>query len=262
EQDIPEYTNDDIKRSTEKLIEKISTYAKQEVTNEPSVASTTPAVQHKPSRQLELFPATPSTFTGMVPHATKLLVTIAQELLPIAQAYKKAGLSASQGNSAKAFLEEQGLAVADQCRLYKGRGRQPVILEPTQKGLDYLKNHQPNVKPHLLSGRGGLEHRLHVDLVARHHAAQGRIIKKEHKDADLGIEDPQTGTWLAAEVVTKNEANIEDRIQKNREAGAEKTIVICSDSKTAKRLAELLGDLVEVQDIEPYLEERKEKQNG
>jgi hypothetical protein len=261
-QPLREYTQEDLEQSAQQLIDKIHEYAKPQ-SNKQKKPNKEASMKNNTEQdvlpgQLSLFQN--NTTTGMFPNATKLLKTIAPKLMPIARAYKEAGLSASQGQTANTFLKEQDLATSEQCRLYKGRGRQPVIMEPTAKGLDYLKSHHPDVKLVQLKGRGSLQHRIHVEFLAAYYATHGYFVRKEHRDADLGVEDPQAGTWLAIEVVTKNEDNLEHRVQRNKEAGATKTIVVCSSPKTTKRVAELLGDLAEVQDIELYLREREREE--
>lgn len=197
---------------------------------------------------------------GMVPGALALLKYIAEHpLTPVSLVYKALNLGADQGNRAKQHLEENKLAKGTACQIYKGRGRQPVLLEPTEKGIDYLKQHYPNLQPKLLSGKGGLEHRVHAHLVAKHYAKQGYLVKKEHCDADLGLEHQEKGTWIAVEIANANSRNLEERINRNKEASAERTIII-ADERTAKRVAEQMEDCkeVEIRDIEEFLLPRGE----
>jgi len=131
-----------------------------------------------------------------------------------------------------------------------------IILE-TVKGLQLLQQHHPMLKPNLLPGRGGIEHKVHQHLVGRHFRQKAFVVKFEYQNTDLALQAPNTNTWIAVEIVNGNSQNVRERLQKNNQAGAEKTLVIASNRKTAQRLQKELPDQ-EVQDIEPYLLKRGE----
>lgn len=205
-----------------------------------------------------------STSSGLLCNATTVveLVRGSEALLrycaehplsPVTEAYRNISLTAAGGTKAKDYLTDNQLAIAHRVRLYQGKGGQVVLLELTQKGREHLASTQPEAKPQSLPGKGSLEHRVHAELVKRHFQQRGFLVKTECHEADLGLE--KDGTWTAVEIANKNSRNLVERIEANRNKGATKTIVVCSDTSTAKRWQKALGNIldVEVQDVDPYL---------
>lgn len=173
-------------------------------------------------------------------------------LTPLTDAYNLLSLSRAGGDAARNHLTRNELATAAKVRLRKGRGGTCMLLEPTKKGIAWLRSHHPALTPKRLPGKGSLEHRVHQHLVAEHFRQQGCIVKVEHQDADLAIEEGSG--WLAVEIANTNSSNLRERVQRNEQAGATRTIVVCSDAKTLRRLrGQLSGSEVEVQDISRYL---------
>ncbi len=249
--EIPPATEEDIATSTKSLVEEIREYATERLRKAKYelVQKSQPAPPPKP-------------VPGLVPGALALLRHSAEKTAtPVTVAYKASNIeSATKGNNAKKHLEDNELVKSEKCRFYRGRGRQPVFLEPTTKGIEYLKQHYPDFKPKLLNGRGSFEHRIHAHLVAKHYSSQDYIVRKEYCDADIGLEKPGTGKWIAIEIANGNSRNLKTRINSNKSAGAEKTIIITSEKKTANRLAKKLEKLksIEVKDIEEFLLKRGE----
>ena len=228
EDEIPPATKEDIAKSTDLLNKEITSYTKDQ--------------HQKHIPELIENQKRPSSSPGLIYGSLPLLKYSAEILFfHISTAYKDLKLTPEQGNRVKNHLEENGLIRSQTCRIYLGRGRQPVFMEPTQKGIEYLKQHYPNITPKLLAGKGSLEHRVHAHLISQHYQKQGYIVKKEHYEADLGIESSEKNTWFAVEVVNQNSNNIEKRIQENHAAGAEKTIIIASDKKTAIKINQYQG---------------------
>lgn len=230
--------------SNNALIQLIDTYAKQQNTIN---------LQHPKQPQ--------PTQSSMMPNATKLLRHLATNpLTPITKAYKSTELSMEQGNTAKNFLEQNDLIQCEPCRLYKGRGRQPIIAQPAQKGIQYLQIHYPEIHVVTLEGKGGIEHKVHTHLIAQHYQANGYIVKKEYREADIAIQQPNEQTWTAIEIANSNNttAHLNKRIQNNTQAGALKTIIVCSNTQTTKKLQKTLehNNKAEVIDVEQFLLDR------
>jgi len=165
-----------------------------------------------------------------------------------------------QGNRAKLHLEDQKLILAAQCRIFKGRGRQPVLIAATRKGVEVAEQHYVNLKPRHLPGRGGLEHRVHQALVARHYSQQGFITRIEHRNTDVAVEQLGDPGWIAVEVANGNSRNLWERIKANEHAGATTTAIVTSDKKLLREWSKLFENHpdIEVHDIQEYLLERGE----
>ena len=235
---IPLPTEHDIEQSTADLTREIREYTPKN----------TPAeIRHQPKEK------------QMMPGVIKLLRYAAEHPASSAtECYTGAGLGIGAGDDALKFLTDHEMVNAEQVKMYRGRGRQPLLIEVTRTGTAYLRKHHSDIKTNTLAGRGSLKHRAHAELVARHYAAQGLIIRKEIHDTDLGVEDPATGKWFAVEIVTANESNLEHRIAQNTKAGAQRTLIICSDTTAVKRVKKRVGTTAEVTDLREFLLERGE----
>lgn len=244
----------DRQERTQSLLDRIKQYSSQAGASLPAPATT---AKQRVKEQL--------LFSPLVPGALALLKHAAlHPIMPVTKAYEEVGVQVEQGNNAKKHLEENGLVQACTCRLFKGRGRQPVLLEPTRKGLEYLKQHYPGITPVMLGGRGGLEHRVHAHLAAQQFKKEGYVVRKEFHDADLGLESPGRHGWVAVEIANGNSKNLQERTKKNKQAGAERTIIITS-TKNLKCITKQLGrEEVEVVSVEEYLlpRERKQEEEG
>ncbi len=176
-------------------------------------------------------------------------------LSPLTEAYAALQLGRASGDAARNHLTENGLTEAQQVRLRPGRGGTCTVLEITAEGEAWLAREHPDVVVERLAGRGSLEHRAHQRFVAEHFRTRGFVVKIEHHDADLGVQGQGTPSWIAVEIVTRHSRNVEERIRANHDAGAERTLVVCSDFETKRRMDRELGNMaaVEVQDIAVYL---------
>jgi len=199
---------------------------------------------------------------GIFPDADRLLQHCAlNRRTPITEAYKKLGFGSGRGDRAKEHLSNNGLVNAEWVRLHRGSGGMVVLMEPTDKGIDYLVRWRPDLKGKVrrLAGKGSLEHRVHVDLIAT--AFSNRVQKKEHKEVDLVLQAEDGKSWFAVEVVDKDSRNIEQRVRQNREAGLVGTLVACSKVAMAKKLAKVfrgVGD-VKVEDMDRFLLQGKKE---
>jgi predicted transcriptional regulator len=254
EEEIPPATKEEMETSTKKLLGEIREYT-EEIHTLPELHLQT---------QVDMFATEdriPCDNSFLMPRALDALSHItSNQAMPVTQLYKSAKLSAEQGDKVKQYLEQNDLVVAESCKIYQGRGRQPVILQPTRKGIEYLKKHRHVTKVVTLSGRGNFEHKLYQHLIARHYKKQGFLIRKEYKDCDIAIEHPQKTGWFAIEVANGNSRNLDQRITRNTKAGAEKTVIVASNKETSKRYTKKYANKegVEVHDIEKYLLKRGE----
>jgi hypothetical protein len=249
DEQIPPATKEEIETSTKQFVKEIGEYATEtRISTELSAESRDDKAEREPK-------------SNLMPNAINLLSQAASNLpIPIARSYKLAKLSVEQGDNAKQFLITANFATVETCRFYHGSGRQPVFLQPTQKGIEYLRNHGHNVKVKVLEGRGDFKHRLYQHLVALYYGKKGFLIKKEFKDCDVAIEHPQTAGWIAVEVANGNSRNLDARISANTEFGATRTIIVASDNETYKKYSKKYFSRrdVEVHDIERYLLKRGE----
>ena len=203
----------------------------------------------------------------LVPGADELLCFgSGSPMSPVTEIYKTLKLTPRQGTKAKEHLLANNLAIAERVRLFAGKGGQVLLLESTKKGREHLSVRFPAMKNAVkcMAGKGSLEHRVHAELVRDHFQARGYLTKVESREADVAIQRPGQQEWTAIEIANKNSRNLESRVQANRNAGAERTIVVCSDAATAKRLQkqfESEGD-VEVHEVDRYLRSRETETQG
>jgi len=198
----------------------------------------------------------------MVPHAGALLCFYAQHpLASFTEAIEALKLNREAGTKIINHLLGHKLITKEQVRLYKGRGRQPVLCELTESGKQWLQIHHPDIHPSTFKGKGSLEHRVHQHLVQHHFKEQGYLTELEKHGADLVIARAESKEWQAVEIFTEHSRNVQHRINANKTAGASDTIGICSSKKALQIVKKQLDCFcdVDVQDIEPYLLERKQR---
>ena len=121
--------------------------------------------------------------------------------------------------------------------------------------------YRPDVEIVAIPGKGSLEHRIHAQIVANHYRSQGYEVAIEKMEADIVISHPTVAGWSAVEITNRNSKNIENRVQDNRDNGAQTTVVVCSDKVSLKRARKVLARIkdVHVQSIGDYLPKRTDE---
>ncbi len=204
-------------------------------------------------------PVGKSAIKEMVPGSGALLKHFAlNPLSPLTKAIAQCKLNRQSGISADDHLTENGYTKKEQVRLFKGRGRQPVLHQLTDKGKQFLNIHHPEVKIETFPGKGSLEHRVHQHLVKERFRRQGFDVQIEKHDSDIVAKRPNEDFFITIEIANENSRNLQQRIQANTQAGAKRTLIICSSRKffqKAKKQFPFFSQ-VEVEDMEMYLLER------
>ncbi|MFH1920945.1 MAG: hypothetical protein ABIP48_13835 [Planctomycetota bacterium] len=250
-------TNDVVRRSTETLVARIREYAPYE--DSPSVVGEEKQEEKQEDRddrgRLEV-----------VPGALALGVCIAENAgIETVDAYKKSGLKATRGNLVGMYLLENGLIQSAQCNIYGGRGRQPVILEATRKGIEFFKKIYPGLRARVLPGKGGLHHRGYQNATAVFLRRRGKSAKVESRNADIGVERKDGTGCDAIEIVNENSHNVRERIDANRCVGFLKTIVVrCDEAPSIEELRkECVGmEAVEIKEQREFRLPRRKREKG
>ena len=192
---------------------------------------------------------------GLLRDAERLLLLYGEEPLQSStEARAQLGVSVETARKMSEHLVDNGFAKQHEIRIFKSRGRTPIVHEVTKKGFAYLREaYGRKLRAVELPGKGGYEHKINAYLIAISAKKNGDEVTVEWKDADLAIRNKE-GELEAVEVANGDSKNLAERIEQNELNGAIRTRVVCSDIRTIRRaLRQFANDQrVVIEHIEKY----------
>lgn len=171
----------------------------------------------------------------------KLLVHILRDpFAGVSKHFKGCGMSTRKGQTAKDNLEQRGLVRSHEIHREVPGGGKVVILEITQAGAELLAQLGHDARwPYY---RASPEHEYWKEQAARHYAARGYTVAKEHPlplGGAVDVSATKPNERVAIEVET-GKSDAVGNIQKALNAGFDKVISLATNSATAEATEQAL----------------------